>query len=287
MEINEAYKIFNCSEESTDEEIDRHYFMWIKKEKASRNNPDANDPIDLEIINHAYETIKKHREHGTLPPNDSKTLRAKVEHFFTYYKLQTLGILVLIIVSVAAFQTILDQRQEQAELNSLPKESVSIMFYGSYFEPGLAASEKDENKIVENILTAFPEWERITTTLNYSPHELTDGSDIGIQQKSAAILALEKPDLYIMDLDYFNLHAPSGMFHPLNELESGGETSRLLHYAQTGEDGKEQLYGIELTNESLFNGVPVHDQTRKIAAIRKDSGNKENALAFMKEFSGQ
>ncbi|MGD7046145.1 hypothetical protein [Jeotgalibacillus proteolyticus] len=287
MEINEAYKIFDSSEDSTDEEIERQYFMWLKKEKASRNNPDANDQIDLESINLAYETIKKHREHGTLTPDDSKTFRAKVEHFFTYYKLHTFGILIMIIVSVAAFQTILDQRQEQAELNSLPKENVSIMFYGSYFKPDLAASEKDENRIVENILTAFPEWERITTTLNYSPHKLTDGSDIGIQQKSAAILALEKPDLYIMDHEYFKLHAPSGMFLPLNELESGFETPHLLHYAHAGEDNKEQLYGIELTNESLFDGVPVSSQTRKIAAIRKDSVNKENAMAFMKEFSGQ
>jgi len=288
MDIQEAYKIFGLTENSTDEEIEKQYLKWIRRSKASQLDSTETQSVDIEIINTAYNTIKTYRLYGTENPKEATTTRDKIQHFFHYYKLHTIGVIALILIVIAIVQGVINNYQEKKELASLPDENVSIMFFGSYLNTGLSSTEELDKQLADNVLALFPDWERVTTIINYNPREVRDGSDIGLQQKSALLLATEKPDVYIMDLEIFQLHVKTGMFLPINQssLTADGESSKdRLHYAKSEEDTEEHLYGVEITDESLFNGVMVDNEVRKIAAIRIDAKNKQNAIDLIEKLA--
>ena len=288
MDIQEAYKIFGLSDNATDEEIEKQYLKWIRRSKASQSNIKTDQTIDIESINMAYNTIKTYKKYGTESPKESNNFRDKLEHFFRYYKLHTIGVIALILIITGMSQAVINNYQEKKELANLPEESVNIMFYGSYVHQNLTSNEEIEKKLAENVLIHFPSWERVITTLNYINPDVTDGTDVGLQQKSAILLATEKPDVYIMELEYFQMYVNSGMFLPIEQLDFSIDDHSIedkLYYAKTETDTTEHLYGIEITDESIFNGVSINQEPKKIAAIRRDAKHKSNALQLILKFS--
>lgn len=272
MDLQEAYKILGVSENATSDEIEEQYMKWVKRDNAYQSQPNsAEKSFDIDSITNAYNTIKSY-ESGT--QNEFHSFREKVEHFFRYYKFHTLGVILLIIVSISIIQGIVDHRQEQKALASLPPKDVSIMLYGEYFNPNIAT-----DPVSKNVLDAFPSWERIPVSSNYFPIEANTQSDIGMQQKSAVTLATSKADVYIMDARNFERLVGSGMFQPLDEMDLSLKEDKLI-YAKAEEDTSEHLYGVEITDTPIFNGVKVRGD-KKIAAIRIGAKHKDNALKLI------
>ncbi|WP_078393691.1 hypothetical protein [Shouchella patagoniensis] len=275
MEIQEAYKRFGLTEEASDEAIEKQFMLWIRKNKA--------DPsIDLDSITIAYETIKNYRAYGADGPNHSSTFKDKVGHFFTYYKLHVIGVIALLAVLIGIGNTLWNNYQQRLYLASLPPENVEMMFYGSYLHSTLSADEDAELMLEANIIEMMPSWERVITTI----HAINgaDTTDVGAQQKSAVILATEQPDMYIMDLESFERYVGSGMFAPLDEI-SEQISEEQWHSATAEEDTTEYVYGLEVANNPTFTGVTVDENSTKIAAVRRDAENKENALELIQEMA--
>ncbi|WP_054705995.1 hypothetical protein [Bacillus sp. JCM 19041] len=253
MEIQEAYARLELTEEASDEEIEKQFMLWIRKNKA--------DPsIDLDSITIAYDTIKNHRAYGANGPHRSYTFKDKMGHFFTYYKLHVIGIVAALAVLIGIGNTIWSNYQERQYLASLPPENVEIMFYGSYLNPALSADEEAEHMLEENIIEMMPSWERVITTI----HAINgaDTTDVGAQQKSAVILATEQPDMYVMDLESFERYVGSGMFAPLDEISEHFPENQ-WHQTKAEQDTTEQVYGLEVANEPTLQGSMLTKHQRK------------------------
>ncbi|UFT98775.1 hypothetical protein KO561_16500 [Radiobacillus kanasensis] len=289
MDIHQAYKQLGVSENATEQEIEYKFEMWIKKHHSNLARQGENEGVDIELITSAYETIKKHKQYVPEPTKGSEKVKDKLEHFFRYYKLHTFAVIVLVLILYSIIQAVIDHQQQQEKLASLPPVKVEVMFFGSFLTSNFNATEEIETTLAENILAKFPSWKRVSTTYSYSPQEVTDQNDIGYQQKSAAQLATEKPDMYVMNLEFFKSYVQSGMFYPLDQMDTalleGDLDDRKLYTATTQSTSTEHLYGIELTDAAIFSGIPLKEDTRIIAAIRKDAKNKNNALQLMLEFS--
>ncbi|UOQ44263.1 J domain-containing protein [Halobacillus salinarum] len=278
MDLQEAYKTLGVSEKSSDEEIDKQYMIWVKREHANKKNQDnKTKPFDIDKINDAYQVIKSHREPGSNSQKELRSFQGKADHFFHYYKFHTLGAVVLIIVCIIAVQNFLNHRQEQEAMASLPPADLSIMLYGGYFD-----AEADKDQLSENMLAQFPDWQRVKITLNYLPGGSGDAMNRGRQEKSVAILATERPDVYIMDKNIFEQHVQGGMFKPLEQLESSNkkvQDNKLLH-STTEQNQTDHIYGVVVPDNRLFDGMEINEG-EKVAAVRRDAENTANAMELM------
>jgi hypothetical protein len=282
LDIKEAYKVLGVSENATDNEIEKQYMIWVRRNHAYQNQPDPEKPFDIEAITTAYNIIKHHNEYGSNPSQEMKSFQGKFQHFFHYYKLHMVGFLVLVAILGSIIQSGINNYQEKKELASLPPESLSIMIYGDYFDPN-----NPSNSLSDNILAKFPTWERVTVNMNYAPTEVNDSIDATLQQKSAVTLVSDKSDIYLMDAKNFERLMNNEIFQPLEQIEptlKDNIESENIIYAATTEDKSEHIYGIVLKDTSIFNGMPVND-AKKIAAIRLDAKNKTNAMKLILELA--
>ncbi|GAF20482.1 MULTISPECIES: hypothetical protein [Shouchella] len=273
MNLQEAYRCLDLSEDATDEEIEKQYMRWIRKQKA--------DPsISLDDKTEAYTRIRNHRDYG--PINENDTMKDKASHFFYYYKIHTVAAVILVGVLIMVGSTIYSNYQERQELAALPDANVEIMFYGSFLHPGL--DEEAEEVVEETILALMPDWSRVDATLTYHSTDTENLLDVGAQQRSTVLLATERPDLYIFDEASFQTFVGSGMFEPLDEINDqvNEEVFASSHvYGVEEGESEEQLVGLKLDHHSLFDTIDINDDVTQIAAIRKDAVNKENALQLI------
>ncbi len=273
MNLQEAYRCLDLSEDATDEEIEKQYMRWIRKQKA--------DPsISLDDKTEAYTRIRNHRDYG--PINENDTMKDKASHFFYYYKIHTVAAVILVGVLIMVGSTIYSNYQERQELAALPDANVEIMFYGSFLHPGL--DEEAEEVVEETILALMPDWSRVDATLTYHSTDTENLLDVGAQQRSTVLLATERPDLYIFDEASFQTFVGSGMFEPLDEINDQVHeevfASSHVYGVEEGES-EEQLVGLKLDHHSLFDTIDINDDVTQIAAIRKDAVNKEDALQLI------
>ncbi|MDQ0258019.1 hypothetical protein J2S74_005482 [Evansella vedderi] len=281
MDIQKAYEILDISRESSIEEIEEKYFLWIRIAKAQEQKgiTDPNELINMDEITEAFNVIRNHlleeasSKEGKKPKSP---FREKMDHFFDYYKFHTVAAVFTLILAFFLIQSIVENRQEQARLAALPPVDIEIMMYGEYFNDDISPLEN-------NIAAMFPDWERIEVNLVYGPTEVTTEFDIGAVQKNAITLMMEVPDIYIMDLHHFRKFFEDGPFQPLdpileNEVEQL-EDDR-LYYLQMQNDDQERLYGIDIAGSDIFNGVELVGK-EKIAIIRLDADKEENAITFL------
>lgn len=277
VELKEAYELLQVSEDATDEDIEKRYMIWIRREKADAS-------ISIDEITKAYSIIRRHRDYSFEGEKENESFKAKASHFFYYYKVHTFGVIAVITLLISIGYTMYSNYQEKQELALLPDENVEIMFYGSYLDP-LASADKDAEQMIErNILSIMPDWERISTTLNYHTFQTDSMTDVGTQQRSAVLLATEKPDLYILDEASFDMYVQSGMFQPLDEIADlilDEAFASSLVYGVVENETEEQLLGLEIPDHSMLKNVETDESVKQIAAIRRDAENKENALDLL------
>ncbi|KQL56236.1 MULTISPECIES: hypothetical protein [Bacillaceae] len=273
MNLQEAYRCLDLSENATDEEIEKQYMRWIRKQKA--------DPsISLDDKTEAYTRIRNHRDYG--PTHENDTMKEKVSHFFYYYKIHTVAAVIGLGVLFTVGSTIYSHYQERKELATLPDANVEIMFYGSFLHPGL--NEEAEEVVEESVLALMPEWNRVDATLTYHSVDTENLLDVGAQQRSTVLLATERPDLYIFDEASFQTFVGSGMFEPLDEIDDQvNEDVYASSHVYGVEEGEveERLVGLKLDYHSLYDTIDINEDVTQIAAIRKDAANKENALQLL------
>lgn len=282
MDLQKAYKVFEAQKDINLVELEDKYLLWIRKSN-SQHQKDHIDPsqiIDMEEITEAYNAIREHlheQENGDKQTEPKNPTREKIEHFFHYYKIHMLIAISVIIFSIYMVQGIIDNRQEQARLAALPPIDIEIMMYGEYLND-------DITPMLENISADFPEWDRIEVNVVYAPTEVRSEFDIGSIQKNSITLMNERPDIYIMDLHHLQIFADNPPFFPLDDIyhEAGGNLdSDRLYFLQKTDDESERLYGIDITGSHIFDDLLLEGQ-EKIATIRTDAKNKENAVHLLR-----
>lgn len=282
MDINEAYKILGVSETASDEEVEKQYMVWVRRNRALLTEQTSNNDLNMDEITTAYNTIKTFRQYGSVTPVEEQSFKKKVGHFFYYYKLHIVGVLVLLAVLGSIIFTIVENYQEKKALENLPPENVRVLLLGEYFN-----ISNETTPVADNILAQFPDWERVTVNLNYSPLTVNDSMDVASQQKSVVTLVEDNSDIFLMDYANYERLVVADVFQPIDQVDpsikEAVDSSKLV-FSSTEEDKTEQLYGIIIEDMSIFKGFDMKE-TQIVAAIKKGAENKENAVELIKKLA--
>jgi hypothetical protein len=291
-DIRKAYETLELPEDATLEQVERQYDIWVRREKnrnrLGQESLDTTHATDFATITAAYRLIKAHRQAvEELIEQDHKKRKPpwmeKFEYFWEYYKLHTLGAIILLVIIGSIVQGVVQNQREKAIEAALGPVDVNISMFGAY----RIISESDEpdfTSMQQQIIALLPEWNRVKVNLVYSPQEAKDEFDIAMQQKSMIALATEKPDVYITDRWNFDRLAYQGLFLPLTDDEAAlrdavGESN--LVYARTEENTQPVLYGIDITKSRIFEDMVINDQP-KIIAVRINAENRDKSIALLR-----
>lgn len=280
MDLKEAYEIMDTDDDVTLDKLDEKYMLWIKIKKSERDNAHENtrsiNYIDIDRITEAYQLIKNQPELKNTSHKESiKDIKANITHFFYYYKYHTIGVIILFYIFGVLVYNFTDHRIEQSRLANLPTPDIEILMLGEFHTDNISPIEDSINR-------EFPEWENVQITVEYSPSETKSESDYVSMESLQITLYDKEPDIYIMDQHHHDLLVNYDLFSPVtiqNDLKEKVEAHSLNFYEK---DGDNKLYGIDISRSEVLSGVESTGN-EKIASIRNDSPNHENALLFIEK----
>jgi len=263
MDLKTAYKILHVQENCSMEELTKQYYA-LTENKLKRD--------ELEKIQHAYNTIRADIEAKT--PQQKPTFGEKAKDFlFIYRSHLVIGLIALFVVGTIGFSVIKGQIQKSKESN-LPTPDIEILLFGNF------DSDLDMTKIENQIYGDYSNWKRVETQLVYAPTGVDAQLSYAEQQKSSVMLATEKPDIYIFDREHYEQFLDDDAFVTLDDVFDDQSTNEQLLTYQPDNEKNEHIYGVDLTDSSLFKNTTIEDNT-KIAVIRKNAKQLENAKQFL------
>lgn len=296
-QMKEAYERLGLPEDATREQLDDRYTLLMRQTRShQRREPDRAEEFEAEFaeITKAYKFILEEENRKSLEEMNQKRYgkfkkfagtAEKTDHFFRYYKFHVLGGIALVGLLIYIVISIFNHQAEKERLASLPPVDLEVMFLGSYMNQDAG---QDLKPLEDAILAQFPEWKRVTVTLNYVPPlDSNNPQDAVMLQKALLVLTTERPDVYIMDQNAFNWVGNQGMVRPL-EPEVEGElkdmlTPEMLLMGKNEEDGSEHVYAIDIMNSKLSEELPLLKK-EMFAGIRGDTKRNDNALQFIKHY---
>lgn len=287
-QLKQAYELLAVSEDADQGEIEDRYYLLLRRHKSNIKDLSSTDRTiaeeEFEKITKAYQMIKGHLQQKNLENNPlyqaeqkKSPFRRKIENFFFHYRLHVfIGVIVFGLVASFVYTIVTKEKEIPAD--------VSTMMVGAYYAEDFKPLEGRMTELV-------PEWERVAVIENRTPNlESADAMlDAALIQKSMAILASERPDIYIVDQWQFERLGDQTAFLPLDDYEEKlralvGE-DRLM-YAQFAEDDKTHLYGIDLTDSPVFEGITI-DRLPKIFTIRNYIEDESKGLQLIEAMAKQ
>ncbi|KZS44421.1 molecular chaperone DnaJ [Paenibacillus glucanolyticus] len=296
-QMKEAYERMGLPEDATKEQLDDRYTLLMRQTRShQRREPDRAEEIEAEFseITKAYKFILEEETRKSLEEMNQKRYgkykkfagtAEKTDHFFRYYKFHVLGGVALIGVLIYIVISIFNHQAEKERLASLPPVDLEVMFLGSYMNKD---GGQDLTPIEDAILAQFPEWKRVTVTMNYVPPlDSNNPQDAAMLQKALLVLSTERPDLYIMDQTAYDWVGNQGMVRPL-EAEVEGVWKDLLTPEQlvkgtNEEDGSEHVYAVDILGSTMSEELPVLKKDM-FAGIREGTERDANAQLFIKQY---
>ncbi|MFC4810896.1 J domain-containing protein [Paenibacillus sp. GCM10023250] len=296
-ELKKAYELLGLPEGAAKEDVEKRYFLLIRRERANRQREDAgqsdDQEVSLEDINKAYKTILEYNEKQTMAQfNDAAYGKfkgmagsaQKIDHFFSYYKFHVLGAIALILIVIFGTKSYIDHRHKMAELAKLPPIDVSVSFFGEYYSQDGTYPVSDLKPLEDKFVGQFPQWKRVQAFFTYVPSDIRSEQDSALIQKSIIDLMMNKADVYILDKANFQKLARDGSLLPLdgaNADKLGPAYKPELGYKTATEDvPEEHVYGVDISASPLLKGLPVIGK-EYIAGIRVNSARPDNAFTFI------
>lgn len=263
----QAFEILGLPEDAAREEIERKYYLLLKKthaqelkEQDSLSDDSESSRLTVNKLNEAYEVIMGIEK--TDPKVKFGWNKESLGHFFHYYKIHVIVAVVLLALAGYLVKEYMDNQRLKAELALLPDPDVQVLFVGNFMTDDDGVPE-----IEQRILDMFPEWERVTVDFIYRPLSSQDMMDAVLLQKSVVDLMTKRADVYIMDKDNYEQMITQDVF----------DTEIL------GDQGY-----VDLSAHPLWNELPMSGRNeQKIAAIFDESENKEQALKLIEKLQQQ
>jgi len=296
-ELRKAYELLGLPEDATRQDVEKRYDMLLRQAKAQRqrieDGTETEPELDFTAITRAYRYILDYENKEAVEELTRQQYAKykgfagtaqKIDHFFSYYKWHVVGVLAIIGFLIYGITAYMDHREEQRRLAALPPEDLIGTFIGQFYQPEM---QSDTSPIEAAMLTQFADWQRVE--LDMLSFTMNGGSqvDVAMLQKASIHLATEQPDIYILDADTYPWLAQSGVLLDL-EPQVNGEWKELLRpgaavKARAGEDAPERIYGVEVTDSALLKELPIAYDSA-IIAVRVNTENMENAMAFIKRY---
>lgn len=293
-DLKEAYKVLGLPEDADRETVEKRYFILLRQARARqmRGEPaGADTAADPEAIDRAYRLIKAEEERKErerlrerLYGKDEKAAerKAKIEHFFHYYKYHLLVAVLLMAAVIYGVNNWLDHRAEQRRLASLPPPDLEIHFVGAFWPIG---GNLDIENMEPVMLEQFPDWQRVVARLSYVPQEMQTPQDFAFAQKLIIDLIQYKPDVYILDELHFSSLVSQELFEKLDDPAFGDLADAIPEAAkrlgQKENDPVPALYGVDISGSPLLKDWPLIIPDSVIAAVRVGTGRPDKAREFI------
>ncbi len=280
LDIEEARRILGVNADASKNDIEKRYWVLLKKSKAEKNaksGDSASNPetIDIDRATKAYNILMGYEVPESETTDELGTVkgksiidRKKAGNFFYYYKVHIiLGAILILFLSIT-----LRSCMTKVE----PDFNLAFMGKINY---------TDTNDLKKAIQSNIPEikepgFDGAYVTLD----EKSPTDETMMIQKAMVIMMASETDVYILDKDLFEIYAEDGFFEPLDadaeDLGFGVESQQAL-YAKVEGDTEEKLYGIDVTNSSILEETGIAGKTL-IAAISVNSRYKEKALDMVR-----
>lgn len=297
--LKQAYEELGLPENASREDVEKAFEILLKKSRTRQSTENSSpDPEadEYEKKLRAYKLIIKAEDQRKIAEMSEKRFSKwgkfagtaeKVDDFFRLYKARVIIGLIAVVVLIFGINAYIDHREEQKRLAALPPIDLSIIMVGNF----MTDEHSGGTPALEKAMTAqFPSFKRLSLEMLFLPGQGEGGmagTDVAYQQKALAVIATSSPDIYITDKSSFNWLVGGSAFLSLDK-EAAGELKSLLPegakiMGKTDEDTSEHVYGIDVTNSSLFSQLPLAKK-EVIISLRADTKNKEKAIEMIKGY---
>jgi hypothetical protein len=271
-----AYEILGVNKDASKNEIERRYTILLKKHRLE--NSKNSDDKEFDEITEAYNLLMGYStelpvERKNKKPNPVlKKLginEEKAANFLHYYKHHIIISIIVLVVLITSVKSCVTR---------VPPD-FNIAFIGNYLYT-------DTEPLRENILDNWPEIKEIS--IDGAMISGNSESEVGyaMQMKAAVLFGGGDIDVFILDKYNFERYAKQEAFISLDQLveELGIDMEKNKEYilkAETEEsDGKEYLYGVDVSGSKMFEGTGIKGD-EKIAAIFVGTKRYDLAVKFL------
>lgn len=290
--LKQAYQVLGLSENASRQEVEKRFEILLRRSKGKN----ATSPEIFEEQVSAYKFIVNHEDKSKIDQMSAQRYSKwgkfadkaeKTDDFFRIHKTKIFLSIVGVIAIITGLFAFMNHREEQKRLAALPPIDLSILYVGNFMvddqNGGLESLEKA-------LLAQFPEYKRLQLDITYLPptnEEGVTGFDMAYQQKALAVLATEKPDIYVMDNATFEWIGKSGIFKNLDEetqtLWKDWVNENTALKVINEDEQQEHVYGIDVSANTRFSELPLY-KDKAILTIRDDSLHMDKALKFIEHF---
>lgn len=290
--LKQAYETLGLSENASREEVEKTFELLLRRSKGKAGEEitvfeqqlkaykfiiNYNDQAEIEKM-----SAERYRKYGKYANRAEKT-----SDFFRLHKTKVFVSIISIVVVIVALTTYLNHLEEQKRLAALPPIDLSILYMGNFM---VDEKNNGEEVLEKALLQQFSQFKRFELKFNYMPPANKDGltgDALAYQQKAFTVIATERPDIYVTDQTTFEWIGKMGAFKSLDE-EVAGRWKSFVNEKNAiklvnEDDQKEHIYGIDLSDNELFNGLPLF-KDKAILTIRDGEGNLEKAIQFIEHF---
>ncbi|RJE89757.1 J domain-containing protein [Paenibacillus sp. 1011MAR3C5] len=288
-DLKQAYKVLGLKEHASKEEVEKRYSTLVRREKARSKSGDRAGDEEFRQVTVAYRLILaredekftqafNEKEYGKYKNMAGKA--QKLDHFWRYYKIHTLGAIALIGIIIYGIMSYIDHKEHERYLASLPPIDLQVTFMGTFMEEN--GQEKD--LVMNTLMEPFPEWKRLEYSTIFVPQD--EMNRYAYLQKALVTVMAEIPDLYLMDKYMFEWLGPQGALLPLDdrpELSAYADGPAALEL-KTEDDPEGSVYGLDLSKSDLFKDLPMM-KVELIAAVRTNAERPDNAVKFIEHYA--
>lgn len=288
-----AYGRLGLSENVTREELDKRFDLLLKRRRSLTGEEEiAAYEGDFQAFKLILDTwdqqeIQEAEDQRLAKYGRFSGTASKWETFMRLYKTHVIVGIIAVLALIFGGKALYDNYQHRQYLASLPPVDATIMFIGNF---GTKDPSGKTGELEKAIVAAYPEWKRVQTTIVYLPKtgEGADTLDMNFMQKAVVELAANRPDILVLDEATFEWVGGQAGFQNLEPITTDGKLSaddRLMRWGVNPDTGKNELYGVDITNSPFVSALPIVHNTQSIIIGVLGEDNKDKTIAFVKHIA--
>lgn len=295
----QAAEILGISTNATKNDLEKRYDIILKKYKAMKSDGSLDDKAEQTFKDQtdAYRILMgyevndpavQRKETSTDKALEKVGLdRGKVGNFFYYHKYHIIAILLAVIAVFFVAKEIITKVEPDAQIGLM----------GEVYQD-------DFDKLKDRITEKIPELKEIQFDSSMMSNNFSTGQDYAYIQKAQILLLASDIDVFILNKYAYDFFVQNGAFMNLDEYvkkysldvsKSEGLKERVVDEWETPDDNttrkpksyidsEPKLYGIDISDNKIFQGIENVVGPEKILVVRAVPHNKELADKLVEVF---